>query len=90
MLDAQNKYRAGLVPNLADDPVIPNAVTPQPALVMTQRLAEASRVFLRGNASVHVFEDFFLHGPVNGLQVFLNPWVVLNCPDQGACVTGWR
>lgn len=90
MFDAQDKHRAGLVPNLAEYPVIPNAVAPQPALVMAQRLAEASRVFLRGNAGVHVVEDFPLHGPVNGLQVFLHPWVVLNCPDQGSCVTGWR
>jgi hypothetical protein len=56
---------------------------------MTQGFSEAARVFLRGDAAVHVVENFPLHGPINGLQVFLNPWVVFNCPSQGFYEAGW-
>ena len=56
---------------------------------MTQGLSKAARVFFRGNAAVHIVENFPLHGPVNGLQVFLNPWVVFNRPDQGFYAIGW-
>jgi hypothetical protein len=31
------------------------------------RLPEAARVFVRGNAAVHVVENFPLHCPVNSL-----------------------
>ena len=82
MLDGQNKHEVRLFPNVANNPIIANAVTPQPAKLMTQGLPEAARVFVRGNAGIHVVENFPLHCPVNGLEVFFNPWVVFNRPSQ--------
>jgi hypothetical protein len=67
VLDGQNKHHAGLFPNVANNPVIAQPITPQPAKLMTQGLPEAARVFIRGNAGVHVVENFPLHCPINGL-----------------------
>lgn len=87
VLDDQNEHHTALFPNVANNPVIANPLTPQPAKLMTQGLPEAARVFVRGNPGVHVVENFPLHCPVNGLQVFFNPWVVFNRPSQGFCAT---
>jgi hypothetical protein len=78
VFDGQNKHEAGLVPNVANNPVIANTITPQPAKIMTQGLPEAARVFVCGNAGIHVVKNFSLDCPVNGLEVFFNPWVVLD------------
>jgi hypothetical protein len=67
VLDGQNKHHASLFPDLADNPIIANAITPQAAELMAQGLPEAARVFLRGNAGVHVVDNFPLHCPVKGL-----------------------
>ena len=40
VLDSQNKHHAGLFPNVANNPVIANTITPQPAKLMTQGLPE--------------------------------------------------
>jgi hypothetical protein len=61
VLDGQNEHHAGLFPNVANNPVIANPITPQPAKLMTQGLPEAARVFVRGNPGVHLVENFPLH-----------------------------
>ena len=90
VVDGQNKHHAGLFPNVANNSVIANAITPQPAKFMTQGLPEAAGVFVGCNAGVHVVKNFPLHGAVNRLQVFLNPRVVFNRPDQGFRATDWK
>jgi hypothetical protein len=50
VLDGQNKHNADLFPNVANNPVIANAITPQTAKLKTQGLHGAARVFVRGNA----------------------------------------
>ena len=90
MLDGENKHHASLFPNVTDNPVIPNAVAPQPAKLMAQGPPETARVFLRRNARVHVVENFPLHRAVNRPQVSFSPRVVFNRPSQGFCATGWK
>lgn len=87
VLDGQHKYHAGLFPNVANDSVIANTITPQPSKLMTQGFSEAARVFIRGDASIHVVENFPLHCPVNGPEVLFDPRVVINRPGQGFCAT---
>ena len=90
VLDGQNKHHAGLFSNVANNSVIANTITPQPAKFMTQGLPEAAGVFVGRNADVYVVKNFPLHGAVNHLQVFLNPRVVFNLPGQGFCATDWK
>jgi hypothetical protein len=73
VLDGQNEHKAGLFPNVANNPVVANPITSQPAKLVTQGLPEAVRVFVRGNPGIHEVENFPLHCPVKGLQVFFNP-----------------
>ena len=90
MFNAQNKHQTGLFPNVADNPVIAKTITPQPAKLMAQGLPKAARVFVRGNAGIHVVENFPLRRPVNGFQVFFDPWVVVNPPSQGSYAADWK
>jgi hypothetical protein len=50
VFDSQDKHHAGFFPNFANDPVIPDAITPQPVSIMAQGLAKASRVLVCGDA----------------------------------------
>ena len=67
MFDGQNEHNLSLLSNVANNPVIANAIAPQPAKLMTQGLPEAARVFDGGNAGIHVVENFPLYYPVSGL-----------------------
>ena len=90
VLDGQNERSLDLIANVANNPVIPNPIRPQPTKLMTQRLTEAARVFLRRNPGIHVVENFPLHSPVNRPQVLFNPRVVFNRPGQGYYATDQR
>jgi hypothetical protein len=64
VLDGQHEHHAGLFPNVADNPVITNTIAPQRAKLMPQGFSKAVRVFGRGNAGVHIVENFPLHRPI--------------------------
>jgi hypothetical protein len=70
VLDRQHEDDAGLLPNFANDAIVPNAVTPEATVFMAQSLTEAARVFVRSNATVHVVEKFPLHCAIYALKVF--------------------
>ena len=90
VLDVQDEHGGAGIPNLANNPIIPHPITPQPTLVMTQGFTEAPGVFRRGKMVIRVIEDFFLYSTIKGFQIFLHPWVVFNDPGQGSSAIHWN
>jgi len=60
MTDCEHDNDAVCHIQLADDPVVPDSVSPQAELCMAQRFAEVVRIIGSANPSVHVVEDFRL------------------------------
>jgi hypothetical protein len=67
---------------LADDAIVPNAISPQPKLGVPQRLAEVARILSSRDAILHVIEVSFWNGPVEPLEVRQGFGVVFNVPGQ--------
>ena len=70
--------------NFADDPVIPDSVTPEALLGVAQRFAKGLGIVGGRDPRLHIVEDLFLDAPVETAQIPFDPRIVFNRPGQGS------
>lgn len=82
--DAHHQDREPLILDVANEPVIPQAVFPEPACLRSpQRLAEAARVFEHGYAVSQKPKDPASGFPVEFRKFLFRLGVEFNPPAQG-------
>ena len=90
MAYGHDEYHQPLFLQLTDDAVIPHPIPPQSKLAGAKRFAEMAWVFGRGDAQIHIVEDFPLDLAVELLEILQGSRIVFNAPGQVASgLAGW-
>src|SRR6266511_2679410 len=82
MADGEHEDDEALVLEAANEAEVADAIAPQPRLVGDQRLAEAARIVVGGDALAQIPADGQLHGAIELAELLGGVEIELNRPGQ--------